>query len=375
MNEGEHIELVERPNIYLFILESYHDLNTMRKVYGADTEALQSWVLSRGFSIYENVYSNSSYTLASITDVFGMKLNVVHEVGVLDVTAETRRLIGGGSGNQVFRILKENGYHTIFLAPEPQLYYFYSKGVYLDETNVDFGFSWTSSMRPLCELFLFLHNYCYDDQSKGMVGIVYPKFRNNLSSNVRMVMEEQKDEMPLFIGFKSGAKHTDWPGYAWKQKNEWISSGEYQNAVSKGNEEIFEIVDSIVDKDPTAVIVLIGDHGAWRLRNIWEDAVQQQGQGLANLDVFLKQNNESLDALASDIFGTFLAIRMPGKGDISKGLPMSHVNLFRHIFAALADNTNPDISRAILQRRAPSVSKLSGIELVKDGVVQRPAEP
>jgi hypothetical protein len=56
---------------------------------------------------------------------------------------------------------------------------------------------------------------------------------------------------------------------------------------------------------------------------------------------------------------------------------MSHVNLFRHIFAALADSANPDISRAILERRAPSESGmwLLGFKLVENGIVQHPVKP
>jgi len=369
LNEDEHIILTERSNIYLFILESYHDLDTMRHVYGIDSEPLRSHVLSRGFFIYENVYSNSIHTLASMSDIFGMKLGIAQEVGLDDVFAPVRELIGGGRGNQVYRILKENGYHTTYLTTEAPFYYFHTKGAYLDETDVDFGFNFIFSMRPICELVPILSNcrYCHARN------YIKSEFRNKLSDNIRMIIEEYNDKIPLFIGFKSGAIHTDSVKHSWKQKDDWVFGGNYQRGVSSGNQEIFEIVDLIVDKDPSAVIVLIGDHGARRLRNIQKDA-ERQGQGIANLDAFLKQNGESLDTLVSDTFGTFLAIRMPGKGDISNGLPMSHVNIFRHIFAALADNSDPGISRAILQRRAPSESTLGGIKLVKDGIVQRPPE-
>jgi len=380
LDESEHIELVGRPNIYLFILESYYDLNTMRDIYDIDTEPLQSHILSHGFTIYENVYSNSPYTLMSMTDMFGMRLNIAQAIGLHDIPTIGRILIGGGSGNQVYRILKENKYHTAFLAPYPPLYYFYSRGVYLDESNVDFE---STSIRPLCESVPRLSRYCYGvgatllDDGREFENLspefrVPPEFRNNLVDNIRMVIDRSK--APLFLGFKSGANHAPFWKYSWKQKDEWVSSGAYRNNVNRGNQEIFEIVDLIADKDPSAVIILIGDHGATRLRHIWKEA-----EGLAELEQFLGQNGESLDSLAHDIFGTFMAIRMPGKGDISKGLPISHVNLFRHIFAALADNAEAD---SILRRRAPSESdlgnvdsRLKGIKLVKDGIVQRPTKP
>jgi hypothetical protein len=211
-------------------------------------------------------------------------------------------------------------------------------------------------------------------KEKGTSDNLHPKFRYELTDNIRTVMEEHKDKMPFYIGFKSGAGHTSANNsiYTWKDKDEWVSSGNYQELVRKGNQELFEIVDLIVEKDPSAVIVLLGDHGASRLRNIWDDAIKGD---IASLDALLKQRGESLDTLASDFFGTFLAIRMPEKGDISNGLPMSHVNVFRHIFAALADSENPDVSRAILERRAPSESDLFGFKLVVDGLVQHPVKP
>jgi len=371
LGESEHIELVERPNIYLFILESYHDLGTMSDIYGIDTEPLTSYVASRGFSIYENVYSNSPQTLSSMTDMFGMRLNIAQAIGLHDITTIGRILIGGGLGNQVYRILKENNYHTVFLAPDPPLYYFYNKGIYLDETNIDLS-NRISSARPLCESVPRLRRYCYGVK---IVDNIQPKFRNSLVNNIRMIIEDSESKVPLFVGFKSGADHTISSGYTWRKKDEWVSNGQYQKSVNKGNQEIFEIVDLIIDKEPSAVIVLVGDHGSWRLRGIGESA----GGDFAELEQILDQNGESLDRLAHDAFGTFLAIRMPGKGDISKGLPMSHVNLFRHIFAALADSTESD---AILQRRAPSESdlgsldsRLKGIKLVKEGVVQHPEKP
>ncbi|MCL2075679.1 MAG: hypothetical protein FWH15_04430 [Betaproteobacteria bacterium] len=369
--DDEHIILKNRPNIYLFLLESYHDLETMQTVYGIDTEPLQSFALSRDFFIYGNTYSNSYWTLLSMAEMFEMRLAYSMSIGNDDIMPRGRRLIGGSSDNQVYRILKENGYRTTYLTSERPFYYINQKGIYLDDTDVDFEFGLNFRLRPLQELFPSVYCLCKPIPARfdGRIDNIKPKYRNALIDNIRSIIEKSKSEIPLFLGFKSGALHAS----HWKQKDEWVASGRYQEGIKNGNQEIFEIVDLIVDKDPSAVIVLIGDHGATRLRNIWDDAIKGD---IASLDALLKQRGESLDTLASDMFGMFLAIRMPGKGDISNGLPMSHVNLFRHIFAALADDgSDPDASSAILQRRAPSESNLDGFILVRDGVVQHPVKP
>jgi len=379
LDESERIELKKRPNIYLFILESYHDLKTMNEVYGIDVESLQSWLSSRDFLVHENVYSNAHATLLSMTNIFGMRLNVAQGMGNNDIEPKGRKLIGGGTGNQAYRILKENGYYTVYLTSDTEnpFYYFHPQGKYLDETDIDFGPA--PGLRPLYDgLFPFI-NRAYDSyrglkkDKNGRINSLQPKFRNKLIDNIRIVMEETGNKRPLFIGFKSGALHTPTDStYTWKQRDEWVSGQKYQEGVKRGNQELIEIVDSIVEKDPSAVIVLLGDHGAWRLQGIWKEAVYGDA---ASLDALLRQHGESFDTFASDIYGTFLAIRMPEKGDISNGLPMSHVNLFRHIFAALT--ASPETGRAILERRVPSESgqDLLGFRLIKDGIVQHPAKP
>jgi hypothetical protein len=71
-----------------------------------------------------------------------------------------------------------------------------------------------------------------------------------------------------------------------------------------------------------------------------------------------------LESLAKDLFGIFMAVRMPGgRKDIAYGFHMSPVNLFRHVFAAL--NEDP----AMLHDRAPSESKFRGVTLARDGKV------
>jgi hypothetical protein len=373
-DESEHVTFKEQPNIYLFVLESYHDLKTMRDTYDIDTEPLQSWASSHDFTIYENVYSNSDFTLTSMTDIFGMRLNSAMPMGNFDIEPYGRSLIGGGPGNKAYRILKENGYHVVYLTGGRSFYHFHTKGKYLDETDMYLGP--IPGLRPLHDgsfpFFNRIYTYFgvrYQSGENGRVNNLLPKFSNKLIDNIKLVIEESKDKYPLFIGFKSGANHAN----NWLEKDEWIASRTYQKLVKQGNQELFEIVDLIVDKDPSAVIILVGDHGSARLRGIENNV---SNGDITGLDEFLKQHGESLDTLASDAFGTFLAIRMPEKGDISNGLPMSHVNLFRHVFATLADDdTDPNVKRAILERRAPSESHLAGFKLVKDGIVQYPEEP
>jgi hypothetical protein len=62
-----------------------------------------------------------------------------------------------------------------------------------------------------------------------------------------------------------------------------------------------------------------------------------------------------------------LAIRTPeGAKDISWGLPMSNINLFRHIFAWCNDDPG------LLRDRVKQVSDIEGFKLVEDGKIASP---
>jgi hypothetical protein len=190
------------------------------------------------------------------------------------------------------------------------------------------------------------------------------KFRGSLLERIKVAAQEgMQRERPFYIGFKSGALNTSVRrGYTWKDKESWVSEGRYQEAVERSWRELVEIVDYITAEDPQALIILLGDHGSWRLRQIWSEA-----NNLSELEVILQTHGESLESLADDIFGILMAVRMPdGARDISQGYPMSHVNLFRHIFAALSDDAT------LLRERQPSWSILpKGLVPVKEGIVQR----
>jgi hypothetical protein len=179
--------------------------------------------------------------------------------------------------------------------------------------------------------------------------------------------EGMQRNQPFYIGFKDGATHTPTRGYTWENKEDWVTGGRYQEVVKKSNQRLVKIVDHIIVADPQSIIILLGDHGSHRLLGI------DSGVGeLSELEAILQKNGESMDSLAKDYFGVLMAIRMPGGvRDISQGYPMSHVNLFRHIFAALSDDM------AILKERQPAWSRFRNFVLVKEGIVQHTsvAEP
>jgi hypothetical protein len=369
-NAKPSISLKKTPNIYLFWQESYHDFETMEDRFGIDTSDLRHYLDKNNFVVYNNVFSNGFYTLLSMAQTFSMQHNGISK-GNFDVTQQMRNIIGGGDGNEVYRILKENSYYTQCIVLELTDYYFKKREKYLDETDLHLN-TFFGSLLPLINLNPITESLVRSNAllANGIKNKFYDRqkdFNGNLPRMVNGAVEEALARgKPLFLGFKAGAVHSPIANYSWKkQKNEWVASGTYQEKVKAGNILLMQIVDDITAKDPHSIIILIGDHGAGVFRGIWDD-FKKPGD-IKELDAVLKADGESLESMAHDMFGVLLAIRTPeGAKDISGGLPISHVNLFRHIFAWCNDDP------MLLASRVPQISKVADWELVKDGEITKP---
>jgi hypothetical protein len=190
-------------------------------------------------------------------------------------------------------------------------------------------------------------------------------FDGTLSNRVKQAYAiHKKQNNPIFVYFKGGAAHTPSDGsYTWEKKQEWLNSKSYVKSVYNGNKQLTEICNFIIKNDPQSILILVGDHGARLFRGAASPA-QDKEQLYENI----KQRGISVETFCNDLFGVFLAIRLPGGAeyDISQGMPMSHVNLFRHIFAYLNNDT------AILETRVPSNSYYKNYILVEEGKIVLP---
>jgi hypothetical protein len=91
---------------------------------------------------------------------------------------------------------------------------------------------------------------------------------------------------------------------------------------------LIKLVQEIGDKDPSALVVLIGDHGPNFNKGCFMGSH-------ADLNVNIEANGMSPRVLTQDYFEVFMAIKWPKGIEIDHG-QFSHVNLFRHIFAAMS---------------------------------------
>jgi hypothetical protein len=358
------------PNIYLFFLESYHSLDIQREIYNIDTALIEQYITKQQFMNYGKIYSNTSYTLGSYTDTFYFYALNEFERGVSDTATAVRLLICGDDNNTLFKILKSSGYTTILLADS---YFGTRKGKNLDISDFlpreyTLAYYIYNSVVPLSYLNTRFHSLALKAQAWALQSEEEIFFSGSLFDRVKQAAEFYKiTGKPIFTTFIGGACHPPFDGiYSWEKAQEWIDSKVYQNAIDKANSEIIQICDYLIANDPGSIIILIGDHGARRLQagTISSDTKDK-------LYTNLRKRGTMIEDFCDDLYGVFLAIRMPegDSADISHGMVMSHVNLFRHIFAYI----NKDDS--ILETRAPSRSYLNKVILVEDGIVLHPSHP
>ena len=340
------VTLKNKPNIYLFYLESYQGLSTLEKLYSIDTEPIRTYLNGKNFFIYEPVLSNSPNTLSSYADTFSMQYTPAQKPGFFhnDVEPAVRNLIGGSEDNTLFKTLKKSGYRTVLLTKDDP-YFFNVLGDYLDETDLNFS---GGIFKPLWDIngdkFQFLR-FIFFDQDEWL------QFHGDLYNRIKVATKRWTNTgQPLFLCFKGGANHvpTDRLFYgALHDYEKWKPT--YRHSVEAANAEMEQIVDYLISIDPDSIIILIGDHGTQGFQSLLRN--QLIAGDIDALQEKMRQYGFSQELVTDVFFSVLMAIRLPGeKIDISHGLPMSHVNLFRHIFAYLNDDP------AILNDRVPTKS-------------------
>lgn len=347
-NDELYIKFKDKPNIYLFWLESFHGTRTLKNVYLADITYLIGYLNNHNFSICENMYSSSSATLRSMSDTYSLGYFDYHnvEIGNLDALDVVRNLIGGDTGNNLLKTLKYNDYKTNIIVDDYN-YYFHKNGQYLDFSTLDY---WNSTFYSLIPF------YCFTKWNNKIEMLGRPDSLGTLKEQIEHEIKKmQKENSPYFLAWKGGVFHTPSDGtYTYKDKTEWLKSEVYKKAVEQDvSHETQEIISMILEKDSNALIIMLGDHGSWVYRGLEINE--------------LSKENITITDFIDDKFNVFSAVRLPekyGKFSFDSGdTYINHMNIFIHIFSLLAQNP------AYLELQKIPVSNHKGKVVVTNGII------
>lgn len=346
------VHFVKKPNIYIYWLESYQDLNMLRSVFNADVDGFEKFLLANDFQIQAGVYSSGSHTLAAMSQLYAQKWLEGPASPSSEALWETRNLIGGSAYNYVYRMLKNNGYRTCLIFQHGQAYYMHEKGKNLDEV----AFAPTIADRYFLPLISFVRpsllkllGYTDDEWQNTLI----PGYPDDLVGKIKYTISQARAEgQPYILSFKGGALHTD-RSYDWRQRAEWIAGQSYQEQVKLSNRETEEILTYIIQNDPGSLILLLGDHGPRTYRSIPLNEETFKEAGISAKDVM------------DDIFNVFFAWRMPygNMDDLSQGRYVNNINILTHIFAWMADDAT------LLKERTRAESTYGPLKAV-EGVVR-----
>lgn len=368
-DHGAHNELrdkepqfVMKPNTYFITVEALQDPGSLEKVYNIDTRNIHRAFTEREFTVLRKCYSNYSYTLYSLASLFDMQHHYYDWHSGYNDSMVARGIIGGVSGNRVLKIWRNNGYRIQYVLHND--YCFFPGGAldyYFPRRNLVGAFEAYQSEyvnRALLSLFSgYRPAYGRRIGGRGDDEII--------ARRLRIASASVEPYFTFLKVYYPGHFHEEWNNIQSPEK--W-----YRERAERAFNEILLLVDQILEMDPGALIVVCGDHGPWRWRGAW--------RGDGDVNEVMKRNGITPAEVASDLFGTFVALRLPADHPVELDR-ITHVNLFRYIAGILSrsrffhDTKAADDSYFCIPGRGLQICIRDGIPLERWQVHQRGKNP
>jgi hypothetical protein len=309
------------PNIYLFRMESMQSLEQMNKIYGVDISKLSNCLTKNGFYTQDSFYCN--YVPSKVSDL-SLVTQSHHFCAVSrgneDMSDGASSLLNSRS-NYLYSTLINNGYklyqvkhaNNRWLASDVFDKIFEPEGVYTEKIF---------TFMPLDDAFGILSRL-------SKVGLVDAVNSNHNVGYVNEVLSEicgnKSQRQNYYIRIDYDILHTQF--FAGKDPYEAyrLSRDAYSRLYHLLENELVKNIETVVSRDPRAIIIILGDHGPRLLNASRKQATIKHGFGRT--------------FLVNDSYSTIFAIRWPLKDKLYYANDgMSHVNLFTYIFASLAED-------------------------------------
>ena len=260
---AKNIRLVDfktRPNVYFIAFDALMPRVLVRKFLELETTPYHDFLdlHLRGF---RNMFSDSPTTIGSLSSLLAFDFNYYKKVGEKD----WRSLFSGRAPSPLLEIFKHNGYTTNTLYQNP--YFGSEKGPYVDNYLTDLGNGVCEFLNGDFRNFVFL-GYCQLRATKSFTSLLK---RLNLSNDLNEIefllaklrsgLDQGKPQM--FLGYIFSPEHTP-KSFRWR-KSETVDK--YRRTYlrnSRTTAEYFEqLITFISREDPSAILYVFGDHGAF----------------------------------------------------------------------------------------------------------------
>ena len=287
-----------KPDIYLLTYDGYVVNETMLG-YGIDNSSQEKYLEAKGFQIYPNTYSIEGDTWRTMTTVLNMS----------DIFPGRESQVLAGKSN-VHKILEHNGYikggvlkHPIYWEKKPPLLDFYYPSL------VDNGHK--IILKAILEgEFDFNAPEKFAKRSHAYFKWKKRKFMSSSSTQ------------PKFLYTHTGPGHSQNSGKCTHDETK-----RWEALLVFANQEMKKDIETIEKNNPSALIIINGDHGPYLTKNCFSlSKAEYNIDEITRLDV-------------QDRFGSFLAIKWPKNINIlDKNITVIQ-DVFPAIFASLLNNT------------------------------------
>lgn len=301
----KHVRFVKKPNVYLMLLESMHSSEALKRIYGVHTERAEYILQKNNFTIYPDTFSNKHSTPLSLRTILSLSLDYNARPDVLE--------------NFISNGYKCNFFDTMAYLAQPYIKYISNAKL---------------SRIAVLAYSLFAPLFSQSAWLRIIVGGIDP-FKTDTASREFEAMRADfctalaaENIVPTFNILHFGSQHF---GDLWYR----IKSPQkiYMQNYNCAARDLELIVSDIVSADPEAIIIAVGDHGAYH----WNGA---QG-GSRSPEQNLKAHGVAAEALVYDFFGIILGIRWGSLSQPQISDPISPVNIFRWVFTALEGRAKP----------------------------------
>lgn len=279
----------ETPNIYMIQPDGYVARNMMESDLYNYQNPFYGWLESNGFKVYDHFRSNYPASLTSNSSLFAMKQHRFGDMLFPTIEMPNARDFIAGNSNAI-GILKNNGYTNFFIVQDEYFQQNRPKQAY-DYYNIQ------PDEIP----------YFSDDDSVKKV----------VFDDLKAAMDTVQVSGPRFYFVERLLPHHI--HFAASKEEERDT---YIDKIKEVNVWLEHTVNYISEKDPTAIVILLADHGGW--------------VGLGSYpEMFSTTNPDQLHS----VYSTLAAIKW--NGHLKKEMDIelrSNVNVFRVLFSVLSEN-------------------------------------
>ena len=266
---AKNIRLVDfktRPNVYFIAFDALMPRVLVRKFLELETTPYHDF-LDAHLRRFRNMFSNIPSTIGSLNSLLAFDFNYYKTI---ERKKKWRYIFSGRIPSPLLEIFKHNGYTTNTLFQRPYFGEWHKKGPYVDNYFTDRSDGVCEFLNEDFKYLTFL-GYCQLRATKLFTSLLK---RLNLSNDpneiefllakLRSGLDEGKPQM--FLGYIFSPGHTP-KSFHW-QKPETVDKYRRTYLRNSSTTALYleQLISFISREDPSAVLYVFGDHGAFTSR-------------------------------------------------------------------------------------------------------------